>query len=108
MSRDGRELCVEVVYARSDQQTLVAMTLPEGATVDDALARSGIFALYPEIDAAHAPVGIFGKVVGRDRRLENGDRIEIYRPLVADAKAGRHTRVAKKRALVDNVRNMRA
>jgi len=103
-----RELTVEIVYATPERQTLVALSVPDGACVADALAASGIFGLHPEIDPAAADVGIFGKAVTRDRRLENGDRIEIYRPLVADPKASRHARVAKKRALADSVRNMRA
>ena len=107
MRTNGRELSVEVVYARSDHQTMLCVTLPEGASVDDALERSGILARYPQIDQATAAIGIFGKVVARDRRLADGDRIEIYRPLLADAKASRHARVAKKRTFVDNPRNMR-
>jgi putative ubiquitin-RnfH superfamily antitoxin RatB of RatAB toxin-antitoxin module len=101
-------ISVEVVYATPERQTLLRVVVAAGATVGDALAQSGIFTLHPEVDGANAPVGIFGKAVARERRLESGDRIEIYRPLVADPKASRHARVARKRALADNVRNMRA
>jgi putative ubiquitin-RnfH superfamily antitoxin RatB of RatAB toxin-antitoxin module len=104
----GETLSIEVAYAERDRQTLIGLDVPAGATVADALARSRIFERHPALDATHAPVGIFGKAVARDRILQNGDRIEIYRPLVADPKASRHARVAKKRALVDSVRNMRA
>ena len=88
---------VEVVYAAVDRQILLSVDLPAGTTVRDGLVASGISKHFPELDLAHCPVGIFGKVVsdGETRVLMNGDRIEIYRPLLADPKEVRRLRAAK-------------
>ena len=101
-------IAIEVVYALPERQTLLKLDVPSGATVGSALLASGILTLHPEIDVATQRVGIFGQFVPHDHVLAAGDRIEIYRPLVADPKAGRHARVAKKRADRDSDRNMRA
>ena len=101
-------LALEVVYALPERQTRIEIRVAAGTTVEQALVASGIFALHPETRGADAVVGIFGHVVGRDYQPADGDRIEIYRPLIADPKTSRNARVAKKRALVDNPRNMRA
>ncbi|RDU99575.1 RnfH family protein [Trinickia dinghuensis] len=90
-------LSVEVCYARADAQTLIALTLPAGATVRDALAASAIAAKHPEIDAATAKVGIFGKPTTLDALLADHDRVEIYRPLIVDPKLARQRRVEKTR-----------
>lgn len=85
-------LQVEVAYARPDKQKLMAITLPLGATIEDAVHRSGMLRHFPEINLAVNPVGIFGKLAKLDTRLRNGDRVEIYRPLVADPKEMRRQR----------------
>jgi hypothetical protein len=69
------------------------LRLPEGATVADAIERSGMTVRVPE--AASAPVGIFGKRVQRTALLVSGDRVEIYRPLIVDAKARRRQRAKR-------------
>jgi putative ubiquitin-RnfH superfamily antitoxin RatB of RatAB toxin-antitoxin module len=89
-----RELVVTVVYAEPGRAIEIEVRLPEGATVADAIDRSGMTARVPE--AASAPVGIFGKRVQREARLASGDRVEIYRPLIADAKARRRQRAARR------------
>ncbi len=99
---------VEVVYALPGRQTLLKVAVPAGATVSRALADSGILALHPEIDPAALRVGVFGQFVELDHALDPGDRVEIYRPLVADPKESRHARVAKRRANRDSEKNMRA
>ena len=91
-----------------ERQTLLKLDVAGGTTVGRALAVSAILTLHPEIDLVKQRVGIFGQFVENDHVLESGDRIEIYRPLVADPKASRHARVAKKRAERDSDRNMRA
>jgi len=101
-------LAVEVVYALPARQTVLPVQVAQGASVADALVASGIFAVHPEASGADVPVGIFGRVVTRDHRVEEGDRIELYRPLVADPKASRNARVAKKRSARESARNMRA
>lgn len=88
---------VEVVYAAVDRQVLLSVTVPAGATVRAALLASGVDREFPELDLAECPVGIFGKVVADPdtRQLQAGDRIEIYRPLLADPKEVRRLRAAK-------------
>ncbi|CEL27476.1 RnfH family protein [Pseudomonas fluorescens] len=88
---------IEVVYAAVDRQVLRAVSVPEGTTVRDALFKSGIGDEFPELDLAECPVGIFGKVIADPEvcLIQAGDRIEIYRPLLADPKEVRRLRAAK-------------
>ncbi|WP_367374123.1 RnfH family protein [Pseudomonas lini] len=88
---------VEVVYAAVDRQVLLAVTVPVGATVREALLKSGLNSEFPELDLASCPVGIFGKVIAEpaSRPVQPGDRLEIYRPLLADPKEVRRLRAAK-------------
>jgi Uncharacterized protein conserved in bacteria len=77
---------VGVVYAKPQSQAWLTIEIPEGATVKDAIDKSGILGKYPEIDLAVQKVGVFGKVVDLDAVLEDGARVEIYRPITADPK----------------------
>ncbi|POA49357.1 RnfH family protein [Pseudomonas sp. MPR-ANC1] len=88
---------IEVVYAAVDRQVLRAVSVPEGITVREALLKSGIGDEFPELDLTECPVGIFGKVIAdpQVRLIQAGDRIEIYRPLLADPKEVRRLRAAK-------------
>lgn len=88
---------IEVVYAAVDRQELVSLTAPVGTTVRAAVITSGVGAAFPELDLAICPVGIFGKVITDPdtRAIQAGDRIEIYRPLLADPKEVRRLRAAK-------------
>jgi putative ubiquitin-RnfH superfamily antitoxin RatB of RatAB toxin-antitoxin module len=90
---------VEVAYARPDLQRIVPLDVPSGTTLMEAVRRSDIVSLFPEIDLDAATFGIFGKVV-RDHEtvLRPGDRVEIYRPLIADPKARRAERARAQRA----------
>jgi putative ubiquitin-RnfH superfamily antitoxin RatB of RatAB toxin-antitoxin module len=88
-------ITVEVVHAGVDRQVLRAVEVPTGSTVQQALSLSGMASEFPGLDLADCPVGIFGKVVSRERVLEQGDRIELYRPLLADPKEVRRLRAAK-------------
>ncbi|KDB07626.1 Protein rnfH [Burkholderia sp. lig30] len=90
-------LSIEVCYALPDRQTLIAVALPEGATVRDAIDASGVLARHPEIDLAEAKTGIFGKLAPLDAPLADRDRVEIYRPLIVDPKVARQRRVDKSR-----------
>ncbi len=85
---------VEVAYARADRQELLTARIPVGATVRDAIAASGVCELFPEIDAATAQVGIFSQRVALDHVMRGGDRVEIYRALIADPKQARRARAA--------------
>lgn len=88
---------VEVVYAAADRQELLALDVPVGTTVRAAAITSGIAELFPGLDLVRYPLGIFGKLVGDpdQRQLEAGDRVEIYRPLLADPKEVRRLRALR-------------
>ncbi|EJM00863.1 MULTISPECIES: RnfH family protein [unclassified Pseudomonas] len=88
---------IEVVYAAVDRQALRTVSVKEGATVRAAVLASGIGSEFPELNLAECPLGIFGKVVADPdaRIIQAGDRIEIYRPLLADPKEVRRLRAAK-------------
>ncbi|WP_223487892.1 RnfH family protein [Pseudomonas sp. A-RE-19] len=88
---------IEVVYAAVDRQVLRTVAVSMGTTVRDALLKSGLNAEFPELDLASCPAGIFGKVIAEPaiRPVQAGDRIEIYRPLLADPKEVRRLRAAK-------------
>jgi hypothetical protein len=85
---------VEVAYARPDVQVIIPVEVPEGATLEQALISSRIQHRFPEIDPASSKVGIFGKLSKLSAVLKPGDRVEIYRPLIADPKAVRKQRAA--------------
>jgi uncharacterized protein len=86
-------ISVDVVYALPQRQELVRLKLSSGTTVNQALEASGLLQRYPEIDLAKNKLGIFGKLTKPDVVLRDRDRVEIYRPLIADPKE-----VRKKRA----------
>ena len=90
-------LRIEVVYALRDAQEVVALELPEGATLRAAIEASGLARRHRGIDPRRARAGIFGKQLPLDARLCDGDRVEIYRPLAADPKQARRQRAAKRR-----------
>jgi len=83
---------IEAVYALPDEQTLFKQSVPEGAAVAEAIRLCGILEKYPEIDLAANKLGIFGKLVKADTVLRDRDRIEIYRPLIADPREVRRKR----------------
>ncbi|WP_095105864.1 RnfH family protein [Pseudomonas sp. Irchel 3E20] len=87
----------EVVYAEPERQVLLKARVAHGTSVRAALRESGVAAQFPKLDLEHCQVGIFGKVVAdpQARLIEEGDRIEIYRPLLADPKEVRRLRAAK-------------
>ncbi len=86
---------VEVAYARPDRQLILPVEVPEGATIEQAIRQSGILEQFPEIDLQQQAVGIFGKLKKLDTPLREGDRVEIYRPLIADPKEVRKKRAAE-------------
>ena len=92
---NGDTLSVEVAYARLDDQTLLSINVRQGTTVQDAIQQSGILESYPEIDLSRNKVGVFGKLVKLQTELRDGDRVEIYRPLIADPKEVRKLRAAQ-------------
>lgn len=85
---------VEVAYATPERQLILKLTLPSDATLEDAIRASGILEQFPEIDLTAARVGVFGKPGKPGDPLHPGDRVEIYRPLIADPKEVRKQRAA--------------
>jgi putative ubiquitin-RnfH superfamily antitoxin RatB of RatAB toxin-antitoxin module len=89
------DILVEVAYALPQKQEVLSLKIRSGALVSEAIARSGILRDFPEIDLDSAKVGIYGKQVKLDAVLRDKDRIEIYRPLIADPKEIRKKRAAE-------------
>ncbi|MBD7976222.1 MULTISPECIES: RnfH family protein [Pseudomonas] len=94
---DKSPIAIEVVYALADKQKLLRLSVPSGTTLREAALRSGLDAEFPGLDLAGSPLGIFGKAVAKpeERVLEDGERVEIYRPLIADPKEVRKQRAAR-------------
>jgi putative ubiquitin-RnfH superfamily antitoxin RatB of RatAB toxin-antitoxin module len=88
-------IAIEVAYANPEQQVLVALNMPLGTTVEQAIQASGLPSRFPEIAASDLKVGIFGSVCKLDRPLIEADRVEIYRPLIHDPKEARRQRAVK-------------
>jgi hypothetical protein len=86
---------VEVAYARPDEQLIVPVAVPEGATLEQAILLAKIQERFPEIQLETAKVGVFGKLSKLSATVRAGDRVEIYRPLLADPKAVRKQRAAE-------------
>ena len=86
---------VEVAYALPDKQSIVPLTVPEGTTALAAAQQSGLDQQYEGLSLEDAKLGIFGKAVAPTQVLRAGDRVEIYRPLIADPKEVRKARAAK-------------
>lgn len=85
-------ISVELVYINPGKQYLVNLELPKGCTIDTAIKRSGLLDRFPELDLKQNKVGVFNKLKALDYVLNPGDRLEIYRPLLADPKEARRRR----------------
>lgn len=99
---DIESIAVEVAYALPDKQKIIPLLVEPGTTALQAVERSGITRIFPEIDVATAKMGIFGQALGtkglkppNQHQLEEGDRVEIYRPLICDPKEVRRKRAEK-------------
>jgi len=86
---------VEVAYAKPEEQVIVTLAMEDGATVEVAIKASGLLELFPEIALSEFNAGIFGVACKLDHPVSEGDRIEIYRPLVHDPKEARRQRALK-------------
>jgi putative ubiquitin-RnfH superfamily antitoxin RatB of RatAB toxin-antitoxin module len=91
---NSNEIMVEVAYALPHEQLIVPVKVKTGITAEQAIQSSGILTKYPEIDLAINKIGIFGKLTKLDTSLRHLDRVEIYRPLIADPKEVRKQRAA--------------
>jgi putative ubiquitin-RnfH superfamily antitoxin RatB of RatAB toxin-antitoxin module len=94
----AESVAVAVVYATPAREFIRPMQVAPGTTIVAAIEASGVLAGFPDINLATQPVGIFGKKKDPETVLRDGDRIEIYRALVADPKDSRRRRAAKKSA----------
>ncbi len=88
----GDLIAVEVAYATPHKQHLLSLNVPQGSTLEDAVRRSGILELCPEIDLNVNKVGVWGKLSTLGQTLGSRDRAEIYRALKADPKEARRKR----------------
>lgn len=96
MGAEPQLFTVEVAYAVPEQQTLLSLEVEEGTTAREAVERSGLLQQFPDIELGGAnKIGIFGKLVKAEQALRPGDRVEIYRPLIADPKEVRRQRAAE-------------
>jgi len=89
---NDKKILVEVTYATPQKQLVIPVNVDDGITVKDAIELSGIKKEFPEINLDSNPVGIFGKHTTLDHILREKDRVEIYRPLIADPKEIRRQR----------------
>ncbi len=93
-SNSSAEIIVEVAYALPNEQLIMPIKVTEGITAEQAIKASGIMRKFPEIDLTINKIGIFGKLSKLDAPLRHLDRVEIYRPLIADPKEVRKQRAA--------------
>ena len=93
---------VEVAYAKPDTQVILQLDVPDGTSLEQAVKSSGILKKFPEIDLSNNKLGVFGKIAKPDTPLRDRDRVEIYRPLIADPKESRRKRAAKKEGQDDS------
>jgi len=97
------EIDVEVVYALPEEQSLLTVKVPPQATIKEVILKSGILELYPELakqfEEEKLETGLFGKLATMKQKVRDKDRIEIYRPLIADPKEVRKKRAAEGKRL---------
>ncbi|MCH2056350.1 MAG: RnfH family protein [Thalassotalea sp.] len=86
---------IEVVYGTPTKQELLSIPVSPGTTVEQAIVESGIMELFPEIDLKKNKVGIWNRAAKLSEELQDLDRIEVYRPLIADPKEVRKRRAEK-------------
>jgi putative ubiquitin-RnfH superfamily antitoxin RatB of RatAB toxin-antitoxin module len=99
---------IEVAYAKPERQLILAFEAEPGITAKEAVMRSGILDEFPEIDIETAKLGIFGKAATANTVLNPMDRVEIYRPLIADPKEARQKRAAEGKQLKNRAINKTA
>lgn len=92
-------MVVEVAYAGPDEQSVLKVTGQSGMTLCEAVEQSGILSCFPEIDWETVDVGVYGKIAKKDDVLRPGDRVEIYRPLIANPKEVRKKRAAEGKSM---------
>lgn len=98
-------MIVEVAYALPDKQSLISIEIKNGSTLKEAIEASGILETFEQIDLTKDRVGIFAKFASLDTILRDKDRVEIYRPLIADPKKVRKDRAAEGKAMQSDKKN---
>lgn len=105
MTESNSEITVEVAYALPDKQLLKVLNIPQGTTALDAVKQSGVLQMFPEIDLENIQMGVFSQVLGTkglaepaSYELKAKDRVELYRPLIADPKEVRRRRAEEAKA----------
>jgi putative ubiquitin-RnfH superfamily antitoxin RatB of RatAB toxin-antitoxin module len=91
MAQD-KQINIEIAYASLDKQQIISIEVEQGCSIETAIDRSGILELFPEIDLMKQKVGIFSEIKKLTDGVKEGDRIEIYRPLLLDPKEARRKR----------------
>jgi putative ubiquitin-RnfH superfamily antitoxin RatB of RatAB toxin-antitoxin module len=86
---------VEVAFALPEKQVILPVNVDAGTTIGGAIVQSGLMVEFPDLDIENSEVGIFGKVMPMTTVLSDGDRVEVYRPLIADPKEVRRQRAAE-------------
>ncbi|MBR9728270.1 RnfH family protein [Shewanella intestini] len=95
MSNDTDTFPIDVIYALPEQQKVISVRVAPGTTCIEAVTKSNIVAFFPEIDLTNVKLGIFSRQVKHHEVLVAGQRVEIYRPLIADPKDVRRKRAEK-------------
>ena len=93
--QDGKQIRIEVAYANPEKQSILVIDIEGSTSPREAIKLSGIKLEFPEIDLENAKIGIFGKLITDSYQLKHKDRIEIYRPLLADPKEVRRRLAAE-------------
>lgn len=92
MANPSAMIKIQLGYAKAEQQWILDLSVPPGTTILQAIEASDLIRQMPEIDISVLRVGIYGKLKTLDTVLRQGDRVEIYRPLIADPKESRRRR----------------
>ena len=95
MNHDQDVFAVDVVYALPKQQKIISVKVKPGTTAIEVLKQSNMLVFFPDIDLETIKLGVFSNLVKHDRVIEQGDRLEVYRPLIADPKDVRRKRAEK-------------
>ena len=90
---------VEVAYALPEHQLILTVNVDAGTSAETAINLSGILGKFPDVSLEDSKIGIFGKIVKKDTVLKEGDRVEVYRPLIADPKEVRRQRAKEGKAM---------
>ena len=102
---NAERMRVEVAYAKPEEQVILSLEVDPASTVEEIIRGSGIVERFPEIDLAAAKVGVFGKLTQLKATINPGDRVEIYRPLIADPKEARKKRAAEGKVMRKGARD---